>query len=118
MSYVARSQSHEAEWKLVSEKHPCPICESADGCHRDLEGAFACCGRRPSDWPLTTGAWLHRIESESESELEIEIESESDIDIDIESNRAGRFVASAHVASLAGLVENHDVRSPMRGSTS
>jgi hypothetical protein len=62
MSYVARSQSQDAEWKLVSEFHPCPICHAAAGCHRDLEGAFACCARQPSDWPLTSGAWLHRVE--------------------------------------------------------
>lgn len=62
MSYVARSQSQDAEWKLVSEIHPCLICNAADGCHRDLEGAFACCARQPSDWPLTSGAWLHRVE--------------------------------------------------------
>jgi hypothetical protein len=104
MSYVARSQSHEAEWKLVSEKHPCPICESVDICHRDLEGAFACCGRRPSDWPLTSGAWLHRIESESESETE--------------SERSEHLVTSARVAAFAGHAENHNGRSPMRGSTS
>jgi hypothetical protein len=97
MSYVARSQSHEAEWKLVSEKHPCPICESVDSCHRDLEGEFACCGRRPSDWPLTSGAWLHRIEMDGATESE----------------RTGHLVAS-----LAGLAGNHDGRSPMRGSHS
>jgi hypothetical protein len=94
MSHVARSRSHEEEWKLVSEKHPCPICKFADGCHRDLEGAFACCGRRPSDWPLTSGAWLHRVE------------------------RAEHRAVDAHVASLAGRAENHNGGSPMRGSTS
>ena len=67
MSYVARSQSQEAEWKLVSEKHPCPICNSSESCHRDLEGTFACCARRPSDWPLTSGAWLHRVEARDEN---------------------------------------------------
>ena len=94
MSYVARSLSHEEEWKLVSENHPCPICESAEGCHRDLEGAFVCCDRRPSDWPLTSGAWLHRVE------------------------RVEHHVASVHVAVLSGRADNHNGRSPMRGSTS
>lgn len=105
MAYVARSQSHaEAEWKLVSEKHPCPICESAEGCHRDLEGAFACCGRRPSDWPLTTGAWLHRIQSANENESE--------------SEPAEDLVASVQVTTLAGLAENHNGMAPMGDSTS
>lgn len=88
MSYVARSQSQDAEWKLVSEGHPCPICNAADGCHRDLEGAFACCARLPSDWPLTTGAWLHRVE---------------------------RAVSRARVVVLAEL---HHGGSPVLGSTS
>lgn len=94
MSYAARSQSHEAEWKLVSDRHPCPICRAADGCHRDLEGSFACCARRPSDWPLTSGAWLHRVE------------------------RAEHGVVGAHVAAFASLSEAHHGRSPMSGSTS
>ena len=92
MSYVARSQSQEAEWKLVSEKHPCPICNSADACHRDLEEAFVCCARRPSDWPLTSGAWLHRVE------------------------RVEHRITGAHVGVLASRAENHNGRSPMSGS--
>jgi hypothetical protein len=67
MSYVARSQLQEADWKLVSKKHPCPICKAADGCHRDLAGDFACCANRRSDWPLTSGAWLHRVEAAEQS---------------------------------------------------
>ena len=91
MSYAARSQSQEAEWKLVSEKHPCPICNAEDGCHRDLEGAFACCARRPSDWPLTSGAWLHRVEEP---------------------------VSGTRVTVLAARAENHNGHSPVFGSTS
>jgi hypothetical protein len=94
MSYAARSQSQEAEWKLVSEKHPCPICKAADGCHRDLEGAFACCARHPSDWPLTSGAWLHRVEL------------------------AERSVTGARVVALATRAELTPGRSPISGSTS
>lgn len=91
MSYAARSQSQEAEWKLVSEKSPCPICNSPSSCHRDLEGTFACCERHPSDWPLTSGAWLHRIE-----------------------NRVER---SAHVGVLAARADYSSARSPLSGST-
>lgn len=93
MSYAVRSQSQDAEWKLVSKKNPCPICESAEGCHRDMEGAFACCTRRPSDWPLTSGEWLHRVE------------------------RIEHRVTSAHVAVLAARAEHHVARSPFSGST-
>ncbi|MEP7122391.1 MAG: hypothetical protein ABJE95_15825 [Byssovorax sp.] len=94
MSYVARSQSQDAEWKLVSEIHPCPICKAADGCHRDLEGAFACCARHPSDWPLTTGAWLHRIDNVEEP------------------------ASGVHVTARATRSEHHHDRSPLLGSTS
>jgi hypothetical protein len=94
MSYAARSQSQEAEWKLVSEKHPCPICNAEDGCHRDDEGAFACCARRPSDWPLTSGAWLHRVE------------------------RAEHRAVGARIGVLAARAELHNDRSRLVGSTS
>ena len=93
MSYIARSQSQEAEWKLVSERHPCLICQAADGCHRDDEGAFACCSRNPSDWPLTNGSWLHRVE------------------------RAEHVVA-AHIVAFTSRAELHHGRAPMFGSTS
>lgn len=94
MSYVARSQSQEAEWKLVSEKNPCPICNSSESCHRDLEGTFACCARRPSDWPLTSGAWLHRIEARIED-----------------------VVTTAHAGVLAARAELFAARLPLSGST-
>jgi len=94
MSYVARSQSQEAEWKLVSEKNPCPICNSPSSCHRDPEGTFACCERHPSDWPLTSGAWLHRIEARSELR-----------------------VTSVHAGVLASRSGHNVVRSSLPGST-
>ena len=75
MSPALRSQSQETEWKLVSAQHPCPICEASDGCHRDLDGTFACCARRPSEWPLTSGAWLHRIERTTTSAKIIDLTS-------------------------------------------
>jgi hypothetical protein len=93
MSHVARSQSQEAEWKLVSEKNPCPICNSSSSCHRDLEGTFACCERHPSDWPLTSGAWLHRVASARDVR-----------------------VASARAGVLAGRAEHHVARSALAGS--
>jgi len=27
------------------------------------DGSFASCSKQPSEWPLTTGAWLHRVQS-------------------------------------------------------
>ena len=67
MSYVARSQIQETDWKLVSKKYLCPVCEAVDDCHRDAVGDFACCANRRSDWPLTSGAWLHRVEAAESS---------------------------------------------------
>lgn len=61
MSNVMPSQRQEGDWKLVTRKHPCPICKAVDGCHLDDEGDFACCANHSSDWPLTSGAWLHRV---------------------------------------------------------
>lgn len=63
MSNRENARDQETEWLLVSERNRCPICSASESCHRDLEGAFACCARRTSDWPLTSGAWLHRVES-------------------------------------------------------
>src|SRR4051794_28133912 len=63
MSSVGRAWRQEAEWQPVSERNRCPICDAAQGCHRDLEGAFVCCARRPSDWPLTNGEWLPRVDT-------------------------------------------------------
>lgn len=63
MSNLGRARRQDAEWQVVSERNRCLICGATQGCHRDLEGEFACCSRRPSDWPLTSGEWLHRVES-------------------------------------------------------
>jgi hypothetical protein len=62
---LARHRSVEAavdvEWDNVTERDPCPICGSDSGCHRHAEFAFVSCSRRPSEWPLTNGGWLHRV---------------------------------------------------------
>jgi hypothetical protein len=50
------------EWTSVSSKRPCPVCGSSSSCLVQA-GSFACCSKHQSEWPLTTGAWLHRIES-------------------------------------------------------
>jgi hypothetical protein len=56
------SASLEGDWTHVSERNPCPICKSASRCRRHTGDAFAACTREPSDWPLTSGAWLHRVQ--------------------------------------------------------
>ncbi len=53
----------DADWERVSERKPCPICGGDSGCRRNLADAFVCCSRRPSEWPLTDGGWLHRVKS-------------------------------------------------------
>jgi hypothetical protein len=53
--------SAEVEWTFVSVKHPCSICGGHEGCRIADSEHFACCVRTSSDWPLTTGGWLHRL---------------------------------------------------------
>jgi hypothetical protein len=55
--------SVEGEWTFVSVKHPCRICGGHEGCRRGFDDSFACCVRRASDWPLTTGGWVHRLQA-------------------------------------------------------
>lgn len=47
----------------VSAGSPCPVCGGAAGCRVHSDFGFASCNNNPSEWPLTTGAWLHRIET-------------------------------------------------------
>ncbi len=61
MRRAQRTSTIECEWILVSERHPCPMCNSTEGCSRASDAEFASCVRRPSDWLLTNGSWLHRI---------------------------------------------------------
>lgn len=60
---TARSFSVESDWTGVSERNPCPICKSTSRCHKHADHAFASCTRQPSEWPLTNGAWLHRVQA-------------------------------------------------------
>ena len=53
----------DADWERVSEAKPCPICGSDTLCRKHVVDAFVCCMRRPSEWPLTDGGWLHRVPS-------------------------------------------------------
>jgi hypothetical protein len=49
----------EAEWERVSPERPCPVCGADRGCSTH-SNTFVSCERISSQWPLTTGAWLHR----------------------------------------------------------
>jgi len=51
----------EAAWDGVSGASPCPICGCDSRCLWHSESDFVCCARRPSEWPLTNGGWLHRV---------------------------------------------------------
>lgn len=62
MTRIHQSLPADLEWINVSVWRRCPICGGASGCKTHAEGSFAACGRQPSDWPLTSGAWLHRVE--------------------------------------------------------
>lgn len=60
MTRILRSPPAEEQWRAVSEKNPCPICQSVRGlCSGNLDESFVSCSRTPSDWLLTTGSWLH-----------------------------------------------------------
>lgn len=58
---LKQEQTVDFEWTGVSRGLPCAVCGSDSGCRRHTVDAFASCARRPSDWPLTNGSWLHRI---------------------------------------------------------
>lgn len=62
MTRIHQSLPADLEWINVSVWRRCPICGGASGCKTHAEGSFAACGRQPSDWPLTSGAWLHRVQ--------------------------------------------------------
>lgn len=65
MMRAQQSGSNDGEWRGVSVRRPCPVCGSNEGCFVHEEDAFASCAKRPSDWPLVNGAWLHRVDSAS-----------------------------------------------------
>jgi hypothetical protein len=61
---------NDVEWDDVSEHQPCPVCGAESECSRHVDDGFVSCARRPSDWPLTNGGWLHRVmSSEDEPQL-------------------------------------------------
>ena len=65
MTRAVLSAAIDTDWRLVSQERPCPVCGSQDACSVHTKDDFACCAREPSQWKLTTGAWLHRVQSRS-----------------------------------------------------
>jgi len=49
----------------VTGTTPCPICGGEGDCRTHSDEAFACCVQRPSDWRLSNGGWLHRLDAKS-----------------------------------------------------
>jgi hypothetical protein len=62
MHAAAHSWSTEADWVSVSGSHPCGVCGADAGCRFHSHEPFASCTSRPSEWPLTSGDWLHRVD--------------------------------------------------------
>jgi hypothetical protein len=60
MRRAVHALATEAEWESVSSDQPCPVCGSTRGCSTH-SSVFVSCERVGSQWPLTTGAWLHRL---------------------------------------------------------
>ncbi len=52
-------------WRRVSRRFPCPICQKFDWCTytgaEDSPGV-ACCMRTESDRPMQNGGWLHKLQ--------------------------------------------------------
>jgi hypothetical protein len=65
MHAATHTWSTEADWVSVSGSHPCPVCGADEGCRFHSQEPFASCTSRPSEWPLTSGDWLHRVEVHS-----------------------------------------------------
>lgn len=65
MTRAVLSAVIDSDWKQVSQEKPCPVCGAADACSVHTVEHFACCARSPSEWKLTNGSWLHRLEDPS-----------------------------------------------------
>lgn len=59
------SAAIDTDWRLVSRERPCPVCGACDTCSVHTEDDFVCCARAPSEWKLTNGSWLHRVQARS-----------------------------------------------------
>jgi hypothetical protein len=69
MTRAVLTAAIDSDWRLVSQDRPCPVCGADDACSIHTHDAFACCAREPSEWKLTNGAWLHKLQDRSRAEL-------------------------------------------------
>ncbi len=63
MTRALLSAAIDSDWKLVSQGRPCPVCGAIDTCGVHVVDDFVCCANAPSEWKLTNGAWLHRLQA-------------------------------------------------------
>jgi len=63
MTRALPSAAIDSDWRSVSQEHPCPVCGKGDGCCIHTDDDFASCAREPSEWKLTNGSWLHRLQA-------------------------------------------------------
>jgi len=57
------SNGLDGDWDRVTGSAPCPICGGDADCRTHSNEAFVCCVQRPSEWRLSNGGWLHRIDA-------------------------------------------------------
>jgi hypothetical protein len=55
------AQGPTIEWLAVSTRQPCRVCGAVRSCRFQPSSNLVCCVNTESDWPLTNGAWLHRV---------------------------------------------------------
>lgn len=60
MTRAVLSHAIDTEWRLVNSTRPCPVCGAHDAC--SIQDDFASCAREPSEWKLTNGSWLHKLQ--------------------------------------------------------
>lgn len=64
------SNGPDGDWNRVSGSAPCPVCGGDANCRTHSDEAFVCCVHRPSDWRLSNGGWLHRLQASSVDRLQ------------------------------------------------
>lgn len=56
------AQGPTIDWQAVSTRQPCPVCGAVRSCRFQPNSHLVCCVNTESSWPLTNGAWLHRVD--------------------------------------------------------
>lgn len=52
----------QIDWIDVCSEQPCAVCGGVEDCRSMGDNQFVWCQIQPSEWPLVTGGWLHRID--------------------------------------------------------